>query len=184
MITKNYIYALSSYNGIWFSNGGEFTNGDYAAYKDINGIIHTIADANSHIMNNIADSIGYNTVSRTDLNTELENVGSLNSSLSYIYLGSGNTEPTYDDYTLESVIPMSNFSVKNFNIVRNNDFKTLFTITSTFENISDNNIEISEIGWYKVSDRNNNAVLLMARETFDTITMKPGEIRSFVMTIK
>ena len=183
MITKNYIYALSSYNGIWFSNGGEFTDGDYAAYKDINGNVHTITDANSHIMNNIADSIGYNTVSRTDLNTELENVGSLNSSLSYIYLGSGNTEPTYDDYTLESVIPMSNFSVKDFNIVRNNDFNTLFTITSTFENISNNNIEISEIGWYKTSNRDN-IVLLMARDIFDTIIMKPGEVRSFVMTIK
>ena len=187
MITRNYIYALSSSTGI--NNENNCTDGSFGVVRTIkNNLVIDKANGSGNftiirhsITRNISDRSEINNIELNDLRPSL---GVQYKCISYVYLGSGKTEPTYDDYTLESVIPVSKLKVKSIDIIRSIDFDTLFTISSIVENISTENIDVSEIGWFYFPSSNINNAILMARETFDTITMKPGEVRSFVMTIK
>ena len=192
MITRNYIYTLSSAGGVDTNTNTEKDSGAFAAYKTTDGVIHcdkSISTNFEYISYIIRRMLGRNLPSRTENTIEFEDLNkadSNNGMISYIYLGSGTTAPTYDDYTLESPIPLTKLKISNFDIVRAADFDTLFTISSIVENISNENIDVSEIAWVFKSDNDGYSIgaVLLARETFDTITIKPGEIRSFVMTIK
>ena len=110
----------------------------------------------------------------------------------FLFLGSGKTNPTLDDYTLQSPI---NYNENGLHVISlNQNLKTDYKIFKSFHLTVKNNgtdpIEVSEIGWFAAwtSDgnysQNSNWIRTMfAREVFDTITLQPNEIRTFTMNI-
>ena len=110
----------------------------------------------------------------------------------FLFLGSGKTNPTLDDYTLQSPI---NYNENGLHVISlNQNLKTDYKIFKSFNLTVRNNgtdpIEVSEIGWFAAwtSDgnysQNSNWIRTMfAREVFDTITLQPNEIRTFTMNI-
>ena len=110
----------------------------------------------------------------------------------FLFLGSGKTNPTLDDYTLQSPI---NYNENGLHVISlNQNLKTDYKIFKSFHLTVRNNgtdpIEVSEIGWFAAwaSDgsysQNSNWIRTMfAREVFDTITLQPNEIRTFTMNI-
>ena len=195
MITKNYIHIISC-GGFLGSTMSENSSGwvGQSAIKDYTGKLVTCANGSDSFNDNgngnslrLLQSYLFYPLTPTSYTFELGD-DSVSQSGSYVYLGSGKTEPTYDDYTLESVIPVSKLKVKSMSKTRQYDFKTLCDINIIVENVSTEDIDVSEIGLfaflYKSTMPPTREWYLLARDTFDTITMKPGEIRSFVMTIK
>lgn len=110
----------------------------------------------------------------------------------FLFLGSGKTNPTLDDYTLQSPI---NYNENGLHVISlNQNLKTDYKIFKSFHLTVKNNgtdpIEVSEIGWFAAwtSDgtyySDSNWIRTMfAREVFDTITLQPNEIRIFTMNI-
>ncbi len=67
------------------------------------------------------------------------------------------------------------------------DDDTLYIHQRVVKNNSNNPITINESGMISYlypNNSKNTCYFLWARETFDPITIQPGEVRSFVMTIK
>ena len=195
MITRNYINAISK--GGFLDKNVSANNSGKTAVKDYKGQLiisnETISasstlDINIRHIYNISEYLLYPLNPRTYSWEIGDNIGNTTNLGSYIYLGSGTTAPTYDDYTLESPIPLTKLKIKSMSKIRYYDFKSLCSINTIVENVSGESVDISEIGLYFASFVSVNGGItdyfLLARETFDTITMKPGEVRSFVMTIK
>ena len=190
MITRNFINAISCGGYIGFSND---TYIGASTIKKINSDLcklsynsSTSSGVESEIFKNIREHLFYPLTPKVyteDLGTESTTMANQ----TFVYVGSGKTEPTYDDFNLESAISLSKLKVKSHSISKPCDFKSLCNITVVFENISDEDIEVSEIGWFsKCCNGGCDTIVwtLLARDVFDTITIKPGEVRSFVMTIK
>jgi len=101
--------------------------------------------------------------------------------LGYIILGNGTTEPTPEDYCLESQIT-TNLSCDNVSVSRNTTVKTY---TATFSNSGTSDITVTEVGyvsrimythtgWDDIYDN-----FLMDRTVLDTpITIPAGESRT------
>ena len=110
----------------------------------------------------------------------------------FLFLGSGKTNPTSDDYTLQSPI---NYNENGLHVISlNQNLKTDYKIFKSFHLTVRNNgtdpIDISEIGWFaawttdgNVNQPSNWIRTMLAREVFDTITLQPTEIRTFTMNI-
>ena len=110
----------------------------------------------------------------------------------FLFLGSGKTNPTLDDYTLQSPI---NYNENGLHVISlNQNLKTDYKIFKSFNLTVRNNgtdpIEVSEIGWFAAwtvdgnySQNSNWIRTMFAREVFDTITLQPNEIRTFTMNI-
>ena len=110
----------------------------------------------------------------------------------FLFLGSGKTNPTSDDYTLQSPI---NYNENGLHVISLNqnlktDYKLFKSFNLTVKNNSTDPIEVSEIGWFAAwtvdgnySEYSNWIRTMLARETFDTITLQPNEIRTFTMNI-
>ena len=110
----------------------------------------------------------------------------------FLFLGSGKTNPTLDDYTLQSPI---NYNENGLHVISlNQNLKTDYKIFKSFHLTVKNNgtdpIEVSEIGWFAAwtsdgnySQNSNWIRTMLAREVFDTITLQPNEIRTFTMNI-
>ena len=101
----------------------------------------------------------------------------------------GGTSPTKDDYKLENMIEFSDggLQVVSSSCDRILDDDTLYIHQRIIKNNSDSPITINESGMISSlypNETNNTCYFLWARETFDSITIQPGEVRSFVMTIK
>lgn len=119
----------------------------------------------------------------SDLRKNFAESVSHNNMYQQLYLGADGTAATPDDYTLGSVYDVDvlypvSISIKPMYLDGDSDYK--YTITETFENISDETVEINEIGLFTKRA----GVFMWARETFETIKMKPGEIRAFTMTLE
>lgn len=110
-----------------------------------------------------------------------------------IFFGSGTTPATSDDYKLESVI---DYSENALNVVSSTaaavvDKNTPYVYSYTVKNNSDEDITISEIGLIsKIFDLNKSTsasdyitYFLWARDTFEPVTLQPGDTRAFTMTI-
>lgn len=151
-----------------------------AVIKNING---TIDNINNRAYRECGPSAAFND------NISSIKIGdgtNLESNTSYIYLGSGKTAPTIEDYKLESLIEYSETGLNplNLTILNKTEYDTLRTLILTVRNDSKENIEISEIGNYvKLEMVDYSGTFMIARETFDTITLTPGEVRSFTITI-
>ncbi len=97
--------------------------------------------------------------------------------LGYIVLGNGTTEPTPEDYRLESQIT-TNLSCDSVSVSRNTTVKTY---TATFSNSGTSDITVTEVGYvsriiYKYSNYDD---FLMDRTVLDTpITIPAGESRT------
>ena len=95
----------------------------------------------------------------------------------------GGTSPTVDDYKLENMIEYSDDGLKimteSLGVHPQDD--VLYVYNRTVKNNSDSPITISESGM--ISTSYNIGIFLWARETFNPITIQPGEVRSFTMTI-
>lgn len=101
----------------------------------------------------------------------------------YIVLGNGTTEPTPEDYCLESQIT-TNLSCDSVSVSRNTTVKTY---TATFSNSGTSDITVTEVGYvsrimYTYSEREYHTVFnnfLMDRTVLDTpITIPAGESRT------
>ena len=111
----------------------------------------------------------------------------------FLFLGSGKTEPTLNDYTLESPIDYSENGLHVISLNQNlkTDYKIFKSFNLTVRNNGTDPIEVSEIGWFaawtsdgSTAQSSNWIRTMLARETFDTITLQPNEIRTFTMNIK
>lgn len=91
-----------------------------------------------------------------------------------IYVGSGTTPPTLDDYKLENRIK----SGLSGSLIRTTDGSGVNYVDLT--NISTSAITVSEIGLYGLAYRGANTsgsnCILIERSTFDPVTIQPGEI--------
>ena len=175
MINKNF---LNTWNIHYITNGQ--MQSFKAIIKNINGTIDNIYNGVNSSYN--PSGAFNNNISSTKIGdgTNLEN------NTSYVFLGSGKTAPTVEDYKLESLIEYSETGLNplNLTILNKTEYDTLRTLILTVRNDSEENIEISEIGNYvKLEIGDYSGTFMIAREIFDTITLTPGEVRSFTMTI-
>lgn len=74
-------------------------------------------------------------------------------------------------------------TILSTDIVSAPDADTLLVYTCTVKNNSTSPIDISEMAMIMRVTFTDNVTFMWARDTFDTITMEPGEVRSFTMTI-
>lgn len=99
--------------------------------------------------------------------------------LGYIILGNGTTEPTPEDYCLESQIT-TNLSCDNVSVSRNTTVKTY---TATFSNSGTSPITVTEIGYVSRTGYGTDHMVyddfLMDRTVLETpITIPAGESRT------
>lgn len=97
-----------------------------------------------------------------------------------IACGSGNTNPTVDDYCLES--PVNTLSRISTSCVMNATYENNFleTITSTMQNDTSSDITVTEIG--AMGGTSNN--VLIAREVIDPVVIPAnGGQKTFTVTI-
>lgn len=104
----------------------------------------------------------------------------------YIILGSGTTEPTPEDYCLESQIT-ENLSCDSVSVSRNTTIKTY---TATFSNSGTSPMTVTEIGYVSRTSYAYNAGensfdnFLMDRTVLDTpVTIPAGESRTITYTL-
>ena len=117
--------------------------------------------------------------------TDLSGIGGTGGCL---YVGSGSASVTQNDYKLESIIPVSKLKIINEIIQRQKDYDSLVTMYLTVKNITEENISVSEIGYFYSRWISNNPYssdqVMMIRQVFDTITIKPGEVYTFTLNIE
>lgn len=97
-------------------------------------------------------------------------------------IGSGTTSPSYDDYDLGSMIDAA---PKNITSARRTAYDTNYDIvTSVFLNETDSDWIVTEVGLYISSpNTTSDTALLLAREVFDPVTVKPGQTFSVSMKL-
>ena len=117
--------------------------------------------------------------------TDLSGIGGTGGCL---YVGSGTSSVTQNDYKLESIIPVSKLKIINEIIQRQKDYDSLVTMYLTVKNITEENVSVSEIGYFYSKCMSNNPYsadqVMMIRQVFDTITIKPGEVYTFTLNIE
>ena len=99
-----------------------------------------------------------------------------------IRIGTGTTEPTYDDYELEQFLNVTPSSVT---AVTSGKYDNVYDIvTATFLNETDADWVVTEVGEYLItSSTDETAALLLAREVFDPVTVKPRQTFSVSMKL-
>lgn len=108
-----------------------------------------------------------------------------------ILVGNGTGDVTADDYTLNMIDtnvlkPLSNTAKNGGNI---NNWTRLSTVTTTFNNVSDADVTVTELGIAYQSGTTSGGVttwtrVLLTRELLDTpVTIKPGESYTFTAVI-
>lgn len=105
-----------------------------------------------------------------------------------IYTGSGTTEPTAEDYNLESPYSDVQMTTCTGSSVDNSasTVSRIKTYTATLENKAEENRTISEVGLMIgfPSSSSEKVKLLMAREVLDNpITLEPGDTVTFTFRI-
>ena len=102
-----------------------------------------------------------------------------------LVVGSGTTEPTVNDFRLES--PVSSLSVvtssNSGNRAISYDDNFIYTLSKTFRNNTENPITITELGAYSQELPNSGGVIMYAREVISPVTIQPGATYSFSITI-
>lgn len=172
MITKNFIQFLTIYT--------DDNSNIKFKFKDIFG-----KDKDNSCQYNWNTNINCTSVlfTRYTLKSVKAEINNYNDANTGLFLGSGGTSPTADDYKLENMIEYSDDGLKimteSLGIHPQDD--VLYVYNRTVKNNSDSPITISESGMISTSYKI--GIFLWARETFDPITIQPGEVRSFTMTI-
>lgn len=99
-----------------------------------------------------------------------------------IRIGSGTTDPSYDDYNLESMI---NVAPKSITSAISGSYENSYDIIlAAFLNETDTDWVVTEIGEYTSTEfQNTSKTILLAREVFDPVTVKPGQTFSVSMKL-
>ena len=94
-------------------------------------------------------------------------------------IGTGSTEPTIDDYKLEQMIDVN---AKTASLANSWEFESSYTIiNAVFLNETDADWIVTEVGdFLSIST---SEALLLAREVFDPVTVKPGQTFSISMKL-
>lgn len=114
-----------------------------------------------------------------------------------IYLGTGTTMPTANDYTLESQDLNLTLTGTSFNYADNYDSDYILTCTSTWKNETSNSVTITELGLfikhtqgtsqYPLSENfltsSGGTTVMLVREIIEPIVIQPNEVKTFTMTI-
>lgn len=176
MLTNNFKKILFKYI---FGSSATVEDGPPTDFSNIPTLI-SISGSSQRISNNGSSSgargIWFSTVnSLSTLNTTPTN------GRGYIILGNGTTEPTPEDYRLESQIT-ENLSCDNVSVSRNTMIKTY---TATFSNSGTSPMTVTEIGYVSRFAWGYNAGeysfdnFLMDRTVLETpITIPAGESRT------
>ena len=175
MITKNFIPAIS------FATSA--TSGA-AELNRIDGTLDKITWSGSSY--GINDLYGGFYTKKTSYNGPIANTPNG----IFIFVGNGTTKATKDDVNLESHIPYSDtelcVNVSNVSFIRSQETFLIFTVT--LENKTDSPITITEDGLFfrppSGNWLNNPYNYMLARETFDPVTIESGQIKTITMTIK
>lgn len=96
----------------------------------------------------------------------------------YIAVGSGNTAPTANDYSLESEVT----GLNNMGVFINNGVNGL-TISATITNITSNNVTIKEYGLYGYQSADSKYTMLTRTVLDNPITLEAGEIANININI-
>lgn len=182
MIMPNFMHIFNAYTSQTWIN---------MLCKDITGQI--IKDAYG-VSNNMAIGLyadaAWKMASTGDFTPENFYNGSM------LFVGNGTTAPTEDDYNLESLIEYSaeGLHMESISLAYNENaghYKTNRIMTVVLKNKSNTNITVSEIGWflsvpkeYGAEEGSNYFRVMMAREVFEPVTIKQGEVRAFTMSIE
>lgn len=184
MIMPNFLHVFNAYTSQSYIN---------IIYKGITGDIQKVAQASPY--NNaagvFADSL-WRLAPTGDFTTDTFYYGSM------VFVGNGTTAPTIDDYNLESLIGYSakGLHMESTSLAYNENtdhYKINRIMTVVLRNKSENDINVSEMGWFiavptpddNSSEENRNYYrMMLAREVFEPVTIKPGEVRAFTMSIE
>lgn len=96
----------------------------------------------------------------------------------YIAVGSGNTAPTANDYSLESEVT----GLNNMGVFINNGVNGI-TISATITNITSNNVTIKEYGLYGYQSADNKYTMLTRTVLDNPITLEAGEIATITINL-
>ena len=181
MVTKNFANFTNALKSIVTSNTNYVIVQAYI--KDLEGTIKNQSSAFYNAMQFIQNGSTnlLANIERTSLSEEDSTLGV------GMFVGSGDTSPTSDDFKLESVIPYASdgLSIINKSVTYGVDSNTLCVYTYTLKNNSDSPIIISESGIIILANLNSTSAVqfLLARDTFDSVILEPGQTRAFTMTI-
>lgn len=180
MVTKNFTNFLRAMIGVSSSNTSYCILKAYIT--DINGNTKLQSSDFSYITQCFTETGACPT---TFSLTNFSDISSTSTRLNGLFFGSGKTAPTKDDYYLESPIAYADdgLTMLSKSVVSAPDADTLLVYTYTVKNNSTSPIDISEMAMIMRVKFTDNVTFMWARDTFDTITLEPGEVRSFTMTI-
>lgn len=99
-----------------------------------------------------------------------------------IALGSGTTQPTKEDYKIETPITTLTSSGASNNIRRTGVYSSDYIITATQSvvNNTSNNITISEIGLFFGTST---GCVLLTRDVITPVTLAVGESKTFILSV-
>lgn len=102
-----------------------------------------------------------------------------------LYLGSGTTAPTVDDYAMENDVTSSLASTP-FQVsytAFDSDYSTTATVVQTFVNNGSNDVTVSEVGLSHKYDNAYNHEFLYYRDTFTPVTVEPNKTLTITITM-
>lgn len=184
MVTKNFIQHLS---GCFYMDAGGAIG--YSAYiTDITGIEYkqiswNAASSAFRILPSIV--LSGNTPWFTDLDAPSQSNTEIGLG---VFVGTGTKPVTNDDYILESPIPYSDsgLTLISHTISTKPDKDTIAIYTITAKNNGTEELNVSEIGLFTQighEDVTKCLKFLCARDVFEPVTLQPGEVKSFSLTI-
>lgn len=183
MVTKNYARFSAGFQD--HTGNGVIAN---IKIKNIEGVIDGIQMANQAVANDTLFTYTTAMFARMGLRSfPMEKTNQVYSN-SGMFFGSGTTPATEEDYKLENLIGFSDagLSVVSTNLAHIVNDNTLYVYTYTVQNNSSEPITISEsalISSIYYYAQNKVITFVWARDTFEPVTLEPGETRPFTMTI-
>lgn len=175
MITKNYArWGAETY---FRDNSGSVSGKIYI--KNIDGMVENKSFSDKYIATNLW-KFGQTLFMDTSLRSLTTGEGT------GMFLGTGNTPATKDDYKLENTLDFAEDGLTVLSETLNHmvDENTLYNYVLTVKNNSTEAITISESGMIsRVNNSDINETFLWARDTFEPVTLQPGDTRAFTMTI-
>lgn len=181
MVTKNYAKFCACASGYVNASNIKY----HLQIKDLNGVDQ------EEIKDNFYLSDGYRIecfipmiFNSNGLKDLAEDVGGFYSN--GMFVGKGTTPVTKNDYKLADMINYSDsgLSVVSTTVTHMPDTDTLYTYVRAIKNNGTEPITISETGLIVKTIINDVAyTFLWARDTFEPVTLEPGDTRAFTMTI-
>ena len=101
-------------------------------------------------------------------------------------LGTGTTAPTIDDYKMENYLDDNSLrSVSSGRTIPVGNYETpdIWVFSQTVENITQQDLSITEIGLFTASSVLGYACFLLTRDVINPVVIAPGETKTFVVTI-